>query len=56
VGGKDNTECAVAQVAGHTPGRVRDVGCGEGADAVWLAKGGYDVLLDLATEPEDVCG
>ena len=28
---------------GSLRGRVLDVGCGEGADAVWLAQGGWDV-------------
>ena len=33
----------VAEVAGMTAGRALDVGCGEGADAIWLASGGWQV-------------
>lgn len=33
----------VAQVSGLPPGRALDVGCGEGADAVWLAGQGWSV-------------
>ncbi len=39
----------VAEVAGLRPGRALDVGCGEGADAVWLASHGWDVTaLDVS--------
>ena len=39
----------VAEVAGLRPGRALDVGCGEGADVVWLAHQGWDVTgLDVS--------
>jgi SAM-dependent methyltransferase len=32
----------VEQVSDLTPGRALDVGCGEGADAIWLAERGWE--------------
>jgi SAM-dependent methyltransferase len=37
------------EVAGMQPGSALDVGCGEGADAIWLAQAGWDVTaLDVS--------
>ncbi len=39
----------VSEVAGLRPGRALDIGCGEGADAVWLSAQGWDVTaLDVS--------
>jgi SAM-dependent methyltransferase len=45
----DPNGALVAEAATLPPGRALDVGCGEGADAVWLARRGWDVTaLDVS--------
>lgn len=42
-------EALIREVSDLTPGRVLDIGCGEGADAVWLAEQGWQVTaIDAA--------
>ncbi len=39
----------VVEIEGHPRGRALDVGCGEGADAIWLAEQGWMVTaVDIA--------
>lgn len=35
-------EALVAELSGRPPGRALDVGCGEGADAIWLGRRGWE--------------
>ncbi len=54
----------VEQAAGLTPGRALEVGCGEGADAIWLAQQGWrvtgvdvsQVALDKASAHAETLG
>ena len=39
----------LAEAASLTPGQALDVGCGEGADAIWLARSGWTVTaIDIS--------
>lgn len=47
----DPNHALVSEVGDLTPGRALDVGCGEGADAIWLASRGWQVS---ALDPSEV--
>jgi SAM-dependent methyltransferase len=42
-GGSGSDDVLVAEVGGMTPGRALEMGCGTGANAVWLAEHGWQV-------------
>jgi SAM-dependent methyltransferase len=51
--GRPNAQL-VAEAAGLSPGTALDVGCGEGADAIWLAGRGWQVTaVDFAATALD---
>lgn len=43
----------VAEITDLPPGRALDVGCGEGADALWLARRGWQVTAVDISETAD---
>lgn len=48
-GGKPNG-VLLTEIAEESPGRALDAGCGEGADAIWLAERGWQVTaVDIST-------
>ena len=48
-------EALIREAGELTPGRVLDIGCGEGADAVWLAEQGWHVTaIDTAGDAATV--
>jgi len=38
----------VREITGITPGVALDLGCGEGADAIWLAQHGWTLIKHVA--------
>jgi len=50
----------VGELAGSSPGRALEVGCGEGADAIWLAGAGWEVtgvdVSEVALERAAIAG
>lgn len=53
----DPNTVLVRETSGLTPGRALDLGCGEGADAIWLARRGWRVTaVDISRVALDRAG